>query len=258
MKSLGIALALGLLYLGWIRLFDWDQDRQWLPFLGLFVLSVVMGGSVCINALSFDAMRVRAALDTGQRLWHLLVIKNLALLCLVAPIGFVISLLIAIGAGDWSRFVNALVLTVCFILLWLGVGNIVSIAVPSRDEPLLKRKQSGSLKQFLIAFAVSYLVGYLVNIMLIWRAFAARDLAAKLGEQWLPLVLLVFSCVTMWILLTVFAVALSQQPKVRRLLQREIADYTNNAEAQALAKEQPEPAAAGISPSSSDRQSTPG
>jgi hypothetical protein len=94
--------------------------------------------------------------------------------------------------------------------------------------------------------------------MLIWRAFAARDLAAKLGEQWLPLVLLVFSCVTMWILLTVFAVALSQQPKVRRLLQREIADYTNNAEAQALAKEQPEPAAAGISPSSSDRQSTPG
>lgn len=237
MKSLAIALAMGLLYLGWIRLFSWDQDRQWLPFLGLFVLSVVMGGSVCINALSFDAMRVRAALDTGQRLWHLLVIKNLALLCLVAPIGFVLSLLIAIGADDWGRFINALVLTVCFILLWLGVGNIVSIGVPSRDEPLLKRKQSGSLKQFLIAFAVSYAVGYLVNIMLIWRAFAARDLAVRLGEQWLPLVLLVVSCVGMWILLTVFAVALSQQPKVRRLLQREIADYSNNAEARALAKE---------------------
>ena len=237
MKSLAIALALGLLYLGWIRAFDWDKDKQWLPVLGLFVLSVVMGGSVCINALSFDAMRVRAALDTGQRLWHLLVIKNLALLCLVAPIGFLLSALIAIFSGDWSRFVNALVLTVCFILLWLGVGNIVSIGVPSRDEPLLKRKQSGSLKQFLIAFAVSYAIGYLVNIMLVWRAFAARDMAVKLGEQWLPLIFLVVSCVSMWILLTVFAVALSQQPRVRRLLQREIADYTHNAEAQALAKE---------------------
>lgn len=237
MKSLAIALALGLLYLGWIRAFDWDQDKQWLPFLGLFVLSVVMGGSVCINALSFDAMRVRAALDTGQRLWHLLVIKNLALLCLVAPIGFLLSALIAVFSGDWSRFVNALVLTVCFILLWLGVGNIVSIGVPSRDEPLLKRKQSGSLKQFLIAFAVSYAVGYLVNIMLVWRAFAARDMAAKLGEQWLPLIFLVVSCVSMWILLTVFAVALSQQPRVRRLLQREIADYSRNAEALALEKE---------------------
>ncbi len=237
MRSLAIALALGLLYLGWIRLFDWDKDKQWLPFLGLFVLSVVMGGAVCINALSFDAMRVRAALDTGQRLWHLLVIKNLALLVLVAPIGFLLSVLIAIFSGDWSRFVNALVLTVCFILLWLGVGNVISIGVPSRDEPLLKRKQSGSLKQFLIAFVVSYLIGYLVNIMLIWRAFAARDLAARLGEQWLPLILLVVSCVSMWILLTVFAVALSQQPRVRRLLQREIADYSNNAEAQAFAKE---------------------
>jgi len=133
---------------------------------------------------------------------------------------------------------------VCFILLWLGVGNVISIGVPSRDEPILKRKQSGSLKQFLIAFAVSYLVGYIVNLMLVWRAFAARDLAAKLGEQWLPLVLLVVSCTVMWILLTVFAVALSQQPRVRRLLQREIADYTHNAEARALEKQAIKQAAA--------------
>ena len=252
-KSLAITLALGLLYLGWIRLFEWDRDRQWLPFLGLFVISVVMGGAVCINALSFDAMRVRAALDTGQRLWHLLVIKNLALLCLVSPIGFLLSLLIAISADDWTRFINALVLTVCFILLWLGVGNVLSIGLPSRDEPLRQRRQSGSLKQFLIAFAVSYLVGYLVNLMLVWRAFAARDLAQRLGEQYIPLTLVLLSCLSMWILLTVFAVALAQQPKVRRMLQREIADYSNNAEAQAFAKEQgqgasdgraePEPAA---------------
>src|SRR6478672_11609289 len=82
-RSLGIALGLGLLYLGYLRVFKWDQNQQWLPYLGLWVISFVMGGAVCINAMSFDAMRVRAALDTGARLWHLLVIKNLALLCLV-------------------------------------------------------------------------------------------------------------------------------------------------------------------------------
>jgi hypothetical protein len=87
LKALAVALALGLLYLGYIRLFQWDRDQKWLPYLGLWVISVVMGGSVCINAMSFDAMRVRAALDSGARLWHLLVIKNLALLCIVAPIG---------------------------------------------------------------------------------------------------------------------------------------------------------------------------
>ena len=86
-KSLAIALALGLLYLGWMRIAEWDQKSTFLPYLGLWVIGVVMGGGVCINAMSFDAMRVRAALDNGERLWHLLVIKNLALLCIVAPSG---------------------------------------------------------------------------------------------------------------------------------------------------------------------------
>jgi hypothetical protein len=243
-KSLAITLALGLLYLGYIRVFQWDEDRKWLPYLGLWVISVVMGGSVCINAMSFDAMRVRAALDSGERLWRLLVIKNLALLCIVAPVGFLLSALLAWRAGDHTAFVKACALVICFILLWLGVGNVLSIWLPTRDEPILKRRQSGSLKQFLIAFAASYAVGYLVNLMLIWRVFAARALTERLGSAWIPGVLIVLSCLTMWVLLTVFAVALAQQPKVRRTLQKEIADYSANAEARALAAEQAAAAAA--------------
>jgi hypothetical protein len=237
-KSLAITLALGLLYLGFIRVFEWDEDQKWLPYLGLWVISVVMGGSVCLNAMSFDAMRVRAALDSGARLWHLLVIKNLALLCIVAPIGFLLSALLAWRAGDLGAFFRACALVICFILLWLGVGNVLSIWLPSRDEPIRQRRQSGSLKQFLIAFAASYLIGYLVNFMLIWRVFAARALTERLGEAFIPGVLIVLSCISMWVLFTVFAVALAQQPKVRRTLQKEIADYRANAEARAFAAEQ--------------------
>ena len=236
-KSLAITLALGLAYLGFIRLFEWDKDQKWLPYLGLWVISVVMGGAVCINAMSFDAMRVRAALDSGARLWHLLVIKNLALLCLVSPLGFLLSLLLAWRAGEWSTLFNACALTVSFILLWLGVGNVLSVALPIRDEPIRKRRQTGSLKQFIIAFAVSYAIGYLVNFALVFRVFAAQDLAQRLGETIIPVLLVVLSSLTMWFLLTVLAVALSQQPKVRRTLLREIADYTSNAEAQAYAAE---------------------
>jgi hypothetical protein len=237
-KSLGITLGLGLLYLGYIRLFQWDRDQQWLPYLGLWVISWVMGGAVCINAMSFDAMRVRAALDTGARLWHLLVFKNLALLCIVAPIGFLLSALLAWRAGDLGAFFKACALVICFILLWLGVGNVLSIWLPTRDEPIRQRRQSGSLKQFLVAFAASIAIGYLVNFMLIWRVFAARALTERLGEAFIPGVLIVLSCLSMWVLLTVFAVALAQQPKVRRTLQKEIADYTANAEARAFAAEQ--------------------
>jgi hypothetical protein len=129
-KSLAITLALGLLYLGYIR-FQWDASRKCLPYLGLWVISVVVGGSVCINAMSFDAMRVRAALDSGQRLWHLLVIRNLALLCIVAPAGFLLSALLAWRAGDFGAFIKACALVICFILLWLGTGNVLSIGLPT-------------------------------------------------------------------------------------------------------------------------------
>ena len=252
-RSLGIALGLGLLYLGYLRVFKWDQNQQWLPYLGLWVISFVMGGAVCINAMSFDAMRVRAALDTGARLWHLLVIKNLALLCIVAPIGFLLSALLAWRAGDLGAFFKACALVVCFILLWLGVGNVLSIWLPTRDEPIRKRRESGSLKQFLIAFAASFAIGYLVNFMLVWRVLAARALTERLGEAFIPGVLIVLSCISMWVLLTVFAVALAQQPKVRRTLQKEIADYQANAEARAFAAEQ---AAAKAALTASASQST--
>jgi hypothetical protein len=158
-RSLGIAVGLGLLYLGYLRVFQWDKNQQWLPYLGLWVISFVMGGAVCINAMSFDAMRVRAALDSGARLWHILVIT------------------------------------------------------------------------------VSYLIGYLVNLMLIWRVFAAQELAARLDSVVVPAILVVLSSAVMWLLLTVFAIALSQQPKIRRVLLREISDYASNAEARAFAEE---------------------
>lgn len=236
-KNLAVSLALGLLYLGFIRTFEWDTKQRLLPYLGLWAISVVMGGAVCLNAMSFDAMRVRAALDSGARLWHVLVIKNVALLTLVAPLGFLLSALLAWRAGDLGALFKACALMICFILLWLGVGNVLSVVMPIRDEPLRNRRQSGTLKQFLVVFAVSYAIGYLVNLMLLWRVFAAQQLTARLGSVVIPAILIILSSLTMWFLLTVFALALAEQPKIRRALMREIADYGSNAEARAYADE---------------------
>jgi hypothetical protein len=124
---------------------------------------------------------------------------------------------------------------ISFILLWLGVGNVLSVVVPIRDEPIWNRRKDGTLKQFVVVFAVSYLIGYLVNIMLLWRVFAAKELAERLGNAALPSILVISSSITMWLLLTIVAVALSQQPKTRRALMMELADHRSNAEARALA-----------------------
>jgi hypothetical protein len=61
--------------------------------------------------------------------------------------------------------------------------GLVAHAATSRSG---KRRQSGSLKQFLIAFVSSSLIGYLVNLMLVWRVLAVRALTERLGEAFIP------------------------------------------------------------------------
>jgi hypothetical protein len=75
------------------------------------------------------------------------------------------------------------------------------------------------------------------NLVLIWWVFAAQELSSRLGGAIVPAILVIVSSVVMWLLLTVFAVALSPQPKVRRALLREITDDDSNAEARAFAEE---------------------
>jgi hypothetical protein len=218
-KALAIALALGLLYLGYSACSSGTRTRSGCPTWA--VGDLVGDGWIGLHQrdeLRRDARAGRA----GQR-------------CpAVAPagdqepgvavhrraLGFLLSALLAWRAGDLGAFFKACALVICFILLWLGVGNVLSIWLPTRDEPIRQRRQSGSLKQFLIAFVASYLIGYLVNLMLIWRVLAARALTERLGRGVHPGVLIVLSCLSYWVLLTVFAVALAQQPKVRRTLQR--------------------------------------
>ena len=131
---------------------------------------------------------------------------------------------------------------VCMILLWLGVGNVLSIALPTRDEPIRKRHQSGSLKQFLIAFVASYLIGYLVNVMLIWRVLAAQELADRLGNALIPGVLIVLSASCG----SCSPCSRSHWPSSRRSAGRcrRRSPTTGNAEAQAFAAEQAAAAAA--------------
>ena len=67
-------------------------------------------------------------------------IKNVALLCIVAPLGFLLSALLSWRAGDLGAFFKACALVICFILPWFGLlGNVLSIWLPTRDEPIRKR-----------------------------------------------------------------------------------------------------------------------
>ena len=224
--KLGISLGLGLAYLGFIRLYQWDEKSELAPFLALYALSGVIGGVVCTNALSWDATRVREALTSGRRLWHVMLSKNLTMFVLVGAVGVVLSVLLAWRTGAYgTSLVKALGQLVTMMLLWLGVGNVLSVVSPLRVEPLKARFKDGTLKPFLLSFVLSYVLGLGVNLMLTWRVWAKQSMIDELGGVTLPVLTLVLSGLLLYLLLTVLAVNLADQPRFRRALLREMVDY---------------------------------
>lgn len=222
---LGVGFGLGLVHLAFLRLFRWDATEPYLPYLAHFALSVGIGSMVCTNAMSMDAARVRAQLSGGTRLWHILLAKNLALLCVVGAVGTLLSVLLASRIGDTDALVKACGLLITMMLLWLGVGNVLSIVAPLRYEPLAARPHDSTLRPFLLSFVVSYGLGYVVDLMLFWRIWAKRTAIEELGGLWLPVLLTVGSAAVIWVLLTVVAATLAEQPGVRRVLLREPVEY---------------------------------
>lgn len=224
--KLAIGVGLGLAYLGFIRLFRWDSKSELLPYLALYALSGVIGGVVCTNALSWDARRVRAELTGGRRLWHVLLSKNVTMLPLVGAVGVVLSVLLSWRAGGYGSLLKALGELVTMMLLWLGVGNVLSVVSALRVEPLKERRHDGTLRPYLLSFAISYLVGLGVNLMLTWRVWAKQSMIEQLGGPWVPVLLLVASAFVTYLLLTA-AVSLADLPRYRRVLLREMIDYPN-------------------------------
>lgn len=217
--TLAIALSLVVFYhFTGVARYD-DAGR-----LTLYLFSAVVGSVVCTNALCFEANRVRAQLGSGERLWRILIAKNLAMAVMVslAALPVIVVLTVADG-GNPVALIDQLV---TMVFIWLGVGNVLSVVYPLRHEPISARLHDGTWKPFLFSFAISYGVGLTVNLMIYWRLWARYKASEEIaGGAWAAFALVLISAVTMWILLTVFAVACSREPRLRRVLSREMVVY---------------------------------
>lgn len=192
--------------------------------LTLYLFSAVVGSVICTNALCFEAARVRAMLQSGVPLWRILIAKNLAMAALITVAGLpVIGLLSVADDVNPAAMVDQLV---TMVFIWLGVGNVLSVVYPLRHEPVSARLRDGTWKPFLLSFAVSYGVGLTVNLMIYWRLWSRYQASTELsGGAWAAFTLVLVSAMVSWILLTVFAVACSRDPRVRQVLSREMVVY---------------------------------
>lgn len=222
--KLVLTLAIGLGSLTLIRFFSWEDHVEQAPYLSLLVLSGVIGGVVCTNALSWDAKRVRTLLADGKPLWRVLVGKNITMFLLTGATGLVLSLYLTIRFGGSDSLPAALGELATMMLVWLGVGNILSVTNPLRVEPLKARFQDGTLIPFLLSFVVSYGVGLGVNGVLTWKIWAKKSMVEELGGLWVPMLGLLLSAFVFYLLLTLLAVNLADRPRVLRSLSREVID----------------------------------
>lgn len=218
-----ITLAISMSLVTFYHLIGWASYDN-LAQLVLYLFSAVVGSVVCTNALCFEAARVQQALSSGQRLWQVMVAKNVAMALLITVAGIpVITFLTFTADVNPVAMVDQL-LTMVFI--WLGVGNVLSVVYPLRHEPISARIHDGTWQPFLFSFAISYGVGLTVNLMIYWRLWARQTAATELaGGVWAAFILVLVSSMVSWVLLTVFAVACSRDPQIRRLLTRELVVY---------------------------------
>jgi hypothetical protein len=217
--TLGISLSLVSFYhvSGWTR-YD-DVSR-----LTLYLFSAVVGSVVCTNALCFEAQRVRDAMTRGERIWQILVTKNLAVAALITVAALpVIAFLTVANGGNPVAMIDQLI---TMVFIWLGVGNVLSVLYPIRHEPVSARLHDGTWKPYLFSFALSYGVGLTVNLMIFWRLWSRQTASTELvGGEWAAFLLVLGSALTSWVLLTVFAVTCSREPRIRRILSREMVVY---------------------------------
>ena len=215
--ALSAALVVSYHTLGWRR---YDDAAS----MTLYVFSVIVGSVVCTNALCFEASRVRRRLAGGQRLWQLLIVKNLAMAVLVMAAGTPVIAVLALTAGTNPIAMIDQFITMIFI--WLGVGNVLSVIFPLRQEPFSARLRDGTWVPYLLSFALSYGVGLTVNLMIYWRLWARHSAGDHItGGDTAAFVVVVVSALSSWILLTLLAVACSHNPRIRQLLSQEMVEY---------------------------------
>ncbi|QTI67897.1 hypothetical protein J6U32_20480 [Gordonia polyisoprenivorans] len=244
--TLAISLSLVVVY----RSVGWATYEK-AGSLTLYVFGGVVGSVVCTNALCFDAARVWTDIRAGERLWRILVAKNLMIVIGVAIAAVPILAYLAVTTDlDLAAMIDQFVV---MVLVWLGVGNVLSVVAPLRHESLSARLRDGTWRPYLVSFGISYVVGLTVNLMIYWRLWA-RQLASEslTAPSWTLQLLLLASGALLWISLTVIAVSVAGLAPVRVMLLREVLATPAADQVRAGADRRTKAVAASTTTSSSD------
>ena len=163
LTGVGINLALSVLWLLWQPVTGRPR-ADWVVLIGAYFATFVLADVTTTNVLGPDATRIERRLRSGGTIRRVLLVKNLTLLAIV---GLPTLLLTAVASHDAHSLAVTLPGVAFPILVWLGVGDVVSVLLAARPIPLRRRwaerRHVTATVRWLAHLALPYGLLYLVQ-----------------------------------------------------------------------------------------------
>ncbi len=144
-----------------------DHRRHWVVLLGTYFGTFILADVTTTNLLGPDAERVRDSLGRGTSIRRILLIKNLSLVVIVVIPTLIFTTILSLTTERSIDLLIALPLVTYPMLVWIAIGNIVSVLLPVRVVRLRSRwRDRYDLRRtvwWLVHLAVPYLLLYPVT-----------------------------------------------------------------------------------------------
>lgn len=159
LSGVAFNLGLSLAYLVIVPLTG-RPHRDWAILVGTYFAVFILADVTTTNVLGADHLRVRRSLDRRTSLARILLIKNITLMLLVGVPTLIATAAITVHSESAYRLDLTLPGVLYPVLTWLGVGNLVSVALPVAARPLRerwhRRRELRSTVRWLVALGLPY------------------------------------------------------------------------------------------------------
>ena len=196
----------------------------------VYFATFIMADVTTTNVFGHDIVRTVRALEAGRSFASLIAVKNaVQVIVVVIPMS-----LITFGVTWWVEGADDLPLTIPGVLypmlLWLGIGNLLSVLAPALPAPLAWR--IGTLRRgwpgwrlhraTLLAYAIPYLLYYVTAASdLPGNLNALFSLFGSMPQKWQSGYMLLVASVMIYLILTRFSVRWHDRRGLVLWMQRE-------------------------------------
>lgn len=198
----------------------------------VYFATFIMADVTTTNVFGHDVLRTVRALDDGRGFASILAIKNVVQVIVVVIPLMIITLGVTIAIEGTGNLVLTLPGILYPMLLWLGVGNVLTVLAPALPAPVKWRLANirGGRWRMHIAMLVAYGIPYFL-----YYAAAASDLPGNLNAlfglivgtnaaKWQSGAMLLGASVVIYLVLTWLAVAMHRRYGLVLRWQRELVE----------------------------------